>query len=346
MIQVGYHCNLCGPGYTGHTDYKACYLLPVVLTAKTDFTFAARAYTASFAIAGLTSDTEYSCSVGVEAGDATTTSAGALYSAPSAAVSMRTDTTLPGTFAFLNGNGTVGEDAGTFEVCIERTVGATGEVVVSFRWQTQFSGCADLGSGCANSAHTLTFADNEKSKCVDVDIVDDEVYQGPSVAYWAEIETVSPGAVVGVTSVMDVSVTDDNDAGVIRFGSLDAAGVTQFNASEGVADGIACPIQCIFNLPVSRVLGSSGDFVVEFRVNTYSQSNARIAIATPAEYGSDYVNGTFTFTFTNGQSAATIPVTIENDAVYDPGEQFTVELCPLGQVARAPRLTPSTTWHS
>ena len=314
MIQVGYHCNLCGPGYTGHAEYKACYLMPVVLTAKTDFTFEASAYTANFAIEGLASNTEYSCSVGVEAQDASTASAGALYSAPSAAVSMHTDTTLPGTFAFLNRNGTVREDAGTFQVCVERTVGASGQAEVRVRWQTEVSGCTDLGSGCADDLHTLTFANGEKGKCVNVVIVDDAVYQGPSVTYWAEIEEVTPaGAIVGATSRMDVFVTDDDDAGIIRFGNL------TFSASEGVANGI-------FTLPVLRDLGTSGFCEVEYRVRAYSQSAAGIVITTPAAYGLDYVNATGTFSFNDGVSAASIPVSIVNDAIYDPNEQFTVKL--------------------
>lgn len=206
------------------------------------------------------------------------------------------DVLLPGVIALSTASLSVNEEAGSVALTVQRTGGSDGEVTVDY---TTVPGTAIAGTDYTTTAGTLTFADGETSKTVNVTILNDtEIDPGESFTF--VISNAQGGATLGTTTSTTVNIVDDEQPGTLAF--------SQATASVNEDDGT-------LTITVVRTGGSDGTVTVN-----YATSNGS------ATAGDDYTANSGTLTFADGETSKDIELQIIDDISIESNETLTVTL--------------------
>jgi hypothetical protein len=203
---------------------------------------------------------------------------------------LNDDSIQPGAIAFSNTQFSVNED-GTpvVAVTVTRTGGSDGEVSVTL---TPSNGSAITPDDYANTPITVTFANGETSKTVDIPINDDAVYE-PTETVNLTLSNPSNGATLGTQTTAVLNIIDnDGVPGVLSFSNA------TYNINEN-----GTPVT---QVTINRTGGSDGAVSA-----TVTLSNG---IATA---GSDYVATPITVNFANGETSKNVTISIINDTVLE-----------------------------
>jgi hypothetical protein len=213
-------------------------------------------------------------------------------------------------FQFLAARYAVAEAAPKGTITVKRTGPLTSAATVGYQIA---GGTAAAGSDyTAASSGTLTFGAGKPTATLSIAIVNDSVDE-PNETVDVVLVNPSAGYGIGTPGQTVVTITDD-----------DAAGKVQFSASDnGVGEGGGS-----VTISVTRT-GTS-----ELATVDYATGDGTAAA------GSDYGTTTGTLTFARGEMAKTIQVPVNDDAVAEGNEYFTLTLGnPGGGLVLAPQVT-------
>ncbi|RLJ21373.1 hypothetical protein DJ030_04440 [bacterium endosymbiont of Escarpia laminata] len=205
-----------------------------------------------------------------------------------------------GTLDLSEANYPVNENDGSVSVTVNRTGGSFGAITVDYATS---NGTATSGSDYQAINSTLTFAENEYSKVIAINLLDDLVYEG-SESFSITLSNAGGGATLGTTTTASIDITDNEPPP--SPGTLELSTATE-SVAENAAGGLT--------LTVSRTGGSDGTVTVNYAT----------ADGTAAAPG-DYTAASGTLTFLDGELSQTIPLTLTNDTTWEPDEDFTVTL--------------------
>lgn len=182
----------------------------------------------------------------------------------------------PGSFAFQTTGSQVAEGVGTHTVTVMRTAGSRGAVSVSYALGgTGTVKAATSPADFTFTAGTLDFADDETSKTITIDIVQDVLLEGSEV-FALTLSAPTGGAILGVVSTHTVVITDDDVlvpvaagyAGLLN-GDFAATGyglVTLRTTASGVLSGRILVDGVTFHF--SGKFGASGLFNKTFKLGS------------------------------------------------------------------------------
>ncbi|KAF1784324.1 Galactose-binding domain-like [Phytophthora cactorum] len=111
------------------------------------------------------------------------------------------------------------EDAGTVQVKIVRTGGASGSVVVHYGLAKPMDATATVNKNFkfTDSVYEMNFDENQLEGFINVELINDAEYEANEYFY-IEIKSVDSSASVGTTNpITTVFITDDGDAGEFNF---------------------------------------------------------------------------------------------------------------------------------
>jgi len=227
---------------------------------------------------------------------------GASLGSPAVATVTISDNELPppaGELALQSGSYSVSEAGATISLNVVRGNGDAGAVSVDF---STTDGSATAGSDYQASSGTLSFADGELSKTVQVTILDDAVFEGDELFY-VQLSNPQGGATLGNPASAAVTIIEDEatpPAGILRLAS--ASYSVPENGNELV-------------LQVERVSGDFGAVTVEYG-----------SIDGTAIAGSDYTAVSGVLSFADGEVVKSISLPILDDAVYEGDETLELQL--------------------
>jgi uncharacterized repeat protein (TIGR01451 family) len=130
---------------------------------------------------------------------------GATLVAPTQAVATIVDDDGPGELAFAAANYGEREDNGWAAIAVNRRFGRDGEA--SVRWRTQ-AGTATPGGDYVEATGTVTFADGSAQEIFEVQLLDDELQEGPETIRLF-LEEPTGGAVLGLPAEAWLTIQDD-----------------------------------------------------------------------------------------------------------------------------------------
>lgn len=122
------------------------------------------------------------------------------------------DVAAAGQLSFASGTHTVGENAGSQTITVNRTGGTSGTVSVQY---STANGSATAGSDYQSTSGTLTFLAGETTKTFSVSILNDNVEESTET-FMVSLASPSGGATLGSPSATTVSITDDDDSNETR----------------------------------------------------------------------------------------------------------------------------------
>lgn len=195
----------------------------------------------------------------------------------------------------------VPESIGKFQVTIVRH-GRT-DNTASVRVET-IDGSAIAGEDYVAFCQDIVFEENEIEKEFSIEIIDDNQYE-PDEQFYLKLSLV-PGVVkhsdmvLGRVSIMEVTILNDDDPGVIAF---EERGIL---VKESVGNA---------QIPVTRKNGADGEVSVHWRTLDKSAKN-----------GKDYQGGEGVLNFKHAEIKRIITIPITNDMVPEKDECFEVEL--------------------
>ncbi|MFC5651940.1 Calx-beta domain-containing protein [Paenibacillus solisilvae] len=191
------------------------------------------------------------------------------------------------------------EESGPIHMKVLRTNGFEGIVTVHY---SLIPVTATPGEDYIDQSGTLTF--NSYQKTFDIDIIDDNVPEGPET-FILKLSDPTGGAKLGTLSERLITIYDKDNVSMSKPpGSLQLQPSRTINEADGT-----------ISLEVSRVYGNSGTVTVD-----YATSNGTAAA------GSDFEFVSGTLTFASGESSKTITVPILNENNEEGDERFTVTL--------------------
>lgn len=193
----------------------------------------------------------------------------------------------------------VDEADSSVDVEVVRSGGSAGAVSIDY---VTNDGTATAGSDYVAATGTLDFADGQTSRQITVGVLDDSLFEGDE-DFGLSLSNPTGGASPGAQSQMLVTVIDDDPqppAGNLQFSS----DTYSFDENAGVVV-----------LSVTRTGGSSGAVGVD-----YASTNGT-ATATQ-----DYQPLNGTLLLADGETGASIDVTLIDDSVYEGDEDFTVSI--------------------
>ncbi|MBL3589199.1 MAG: hypothetical protein JMN24_05325, partial [gamma proteobacterium endosymbiont of Lamellibrachia anaximandri] len=223
-----------------------------------------------------------------------------LIFADTASIGAPVGTFPAGTLDLSASNYAVNENDGTVNITVNRTGGSFGAITVDYATS---NGTATSGNDYQAINNSLAFAENEYSKVITVNLLDDTVYEG-SESFTITLSNPGGGAALGTTTTASIDITDNEPPP--SPGTLALSTATE-SVVENAAGGIT--------LTVSRTGGSFGTVTVDY-------ATANGTATSPGDYTA--VSGTLTFL--DGELSKTIPLTLTNDATWEPSEAFTVTL--------------------
>ena len=203
---------------------------------------------------------------------------------------------IPGALTF-NGGASTSEANTPASVQVVRVGGNLGTVTVDYATQ---SGTATAPSDFVAQTGTLTFADGEVSKAIQIPIVNDSTFEGPET-FSVVLSHPTGGATLGAQTSATVTIIEDDPPPTLS-----------------IADGHLAE-------------GSSGVANMEFVVTLSPVSPATTVVsyytlgwtATPNQ---DFQMVSGTLTFRPGETQQTILVPVYGDTFYEPDETFNVFL--------------------
>ncbi|WP_219643978.1 Calx-beta domain-containing protein [Cohnella sp. CFH 77786] len=206
----------------------------------------------------------------------------------------------PGQLQLDTASATVDEGGSFVSLLVTRTSGAGGTVTVDYGVG---GGSASEGSDFTGTSGSLTFAEGETWKTIEVPILDDAEYEG-NENFTVSLFNATGGASLGTITSAVVTITD-NDPYVEPEGRavfVDRIVKTEENSG-------------IVTVTVIRKGGSAG--ILKIRYETADGS----AIA-----GEDYTAAEGTLAFADGETVKTIEIQIKEDSKQERKETFQVRI--------------------
>lgn len=196
---------------------------------------------------------------------------------------------------FGTDNETAQEDAGAFQITVNRGGITTGAASVDYTLTAGSATLADVNL----SGGTVSFAAGETSKVITIPIIDDFLDE-PVETFALTLSNPGANTTLGERTSAVLSIVDEDVPGVLAFSAATAS------ATEPAGT---------VNLTVARTDGSDGDVSATFTI-----------IAGSATAGADYSTTTGTVTLLNGETSKTIAIVLLDDFVDEADETFTVTL--------------------
>jgi uncharacterized repeat protein (TIGR01451 family) len=201
-----------------------------------------------------------------------------------------------GTLAFSSTTYAADESAANAIITITRTGGTGGTATVLFQTSNGTASAADYTS----VSQTVTFANGESSKTINVPITNDSNDETDETINLTLTSAGGSGQ-LGTPSTAVLTITDDDAAPGV---SINDVSVTEGNSGTTNA---------VFNVTLS----APSDFTVKV---DYATSNGT------ATAGTDYVAASGTLTFNAGVTTQTVTVQVNGDNTNEPNETFFVNL--------------------
>ena len=199
----------------------------------------------------------------------------------------------------------VNEGTGTATFTVTLSGAASRPVTVAYASE---DGTALAGSDYTAVTGTLTFAPGELRKTISVPINDDTVFEGPETF---RINLSSPSDNAFIADGLGLGTIQDDGTGTVP---------------DGVTPTDDRPKASINDVIVNEAAGTA-TFTVTLAGSATTPVTVDFATADgTAKAGLDYTAVTGTVTFAPGETSKSITVPILNDAVYEGGETFTVNL--------------------
>jgi uncharacterized delta-60 repeat protein len=208
---------------------------------------------------------------------------------------------LPGALTFDRAFYSINED-GTknISVTVNRTGGSDGDVSATI---ILGSGTAKAGEDYNSSPITVSFADKETSKTIEIPIVNDTVYE-PSETFSLKLVNPTNGAIVDRQTIATITILDD-DAVVVDNLPVISIEIADADAAEP---------------------NNPGQFTLTRTGITTADLTVKYSILGTATKGTDYQNLTGTATFSAGSSTATIDLNPIDDNIYEGNETVILTL--------------------
>jgi hypothetical protein len=219
------------------------------------------------------------------------------------------DAAQPGVIQFESATYSVGEPDLSATVTLIRTGGSDGAVSVTV---TTSNGTATAGADYTAVTQVVTFAAGQATATVSVPILDDLLLEGPETVNLA-LSAPTGGATLGSPTTAVLTIADDETAGEIRFGD-----------------------------PTYSVIEGGGAATI-FLIRTSSAGTPSVTVTTSngtATAGADYTAVSTVVTFAEGQTTASLTVSILQDALVEGPE--TVNLALSNPTSGATLGAPST----
>jgi Ca2+-binding RTX toxin-like protein len=205
----------------------------------------------------------------------------------------------PGTLAFSSPTYTVNESGTQATITITRSNGTAGSVSVNIATAT--GGTATAGSDYTSLTQTLTFANGETSKTVNIPIANDTLDEANETVNLTLANATGGATISGASAVLTII---DNDP--LPTLSISPATLSQNEGNSGTT---------AFTFTVSLNTASGQTVTVPYTINNGS-----------ATAGSDYIDNDGTLTFNPGDTTKTITVQVNGDTTVEANETFTVNL--------------------
>lgn len=208
-------------------------------------------------------------------------------------ITITDDDWKPGTLQFSSSVYSARESAGSISVTVSRTGGTDGAVSVRFATSDD---TANAGSDYGAATGVLQIPDGATSATLSLVVVNDAIVE-PGETFNLTLSNPVGRAVLGTTVVAQLIILDDDlrKPGQFRFVKT-ADAVTEFGGTLDVM--------------VERINGADGSVSVSYGV--FSQT---------ATTDVDYINGSGTLTFADGETTKAFTLTILNDGIYELAEQ-------------------------
>ena len=202
-----------------------------------------------------------------------------------------------GSFTFSAADYSIAESVSVLGVTVSRN-SASGSASVDY---ASADGTALAGQDYVGSAGTLTFADGETTRTLDIAILDDSVYEGDE-NFSLTLSNPQGGASLGGITSAAVTILDDELApiGDFHFGS--AAYSVNENGGQIIVD-------------VIRSNGSAGAATVDYATMDGT-----------ASAGLDYQATSGTLNFADGQTSASFTVSVLDDTLLEGDENVVLSL--------------------
>ena len=224
---------------------------------------------------------------------------GAVLGARSNAVMVIVDNDVPGTAGLLQFSlaGVTVSEAGTnVALVVTRTGGHAGIVTVEY---ITADGSATDGADYTGVTGTLTFADGVLSRVINVPLLGD-LLDETNENFVVMLDNPTGGASIGLRNTTTVTITDNDQGGVIRFGAAayrvdetaEEAAITLVRA-EGLAEGVSVDV---------------------------------LLVGGTATVGEDYFGTTFTVEFEAGQTSTSFSIPINDDSLAEGNETVLLQL--------------------
>ncbi|MDH5517697.1 MAG: S8 family serine peptidase [Gammaproteobacteria bacterium] len=226
---------------------------------------------------------------------------GAALGTSSATLTITANDAAPGDLAFTASTYSVNENGSSVTITVSRTSGSDGAVSVNY---TTANGSATAGGDYTANSGTLNWANGDATnKTFTVSITDDADYEGNETIA-LNLNTATGGSSLGTISSATLTIIEDETAplaGTISFSN------TSYTINEEAT---------VINVTVSRIGGTAGAVSVNYLTNNIS-----------AFAGVDYNGVSSTLNWADGNNTdQTIAITLLDDAVYEPAEQFKITL--------------------
>jgi hypothetical protein len=207
-------------------------------------------------------------------------------------------TPVPGVLALSASSASIGESAGTVTVTVNRTVGTDGAVGATLATSP---GTAAAGSDYTHVSGPVALANGVTSATFDVTLPTDAIDE-PNETFTVTLSSPTGGASLGATTVITITITDDDATPTITFEIADGGAVDE-------ADG-------------------SVDVVVNRTGATGATASASWAlVSTPADNGdgpSEVNDGTVSFPI--GDVAESLTISTGDDGIYTGDRTLTLTL--------------------
>ncbi|MBL3534000.1 MAG: hypothetical protein JMN27_09220 [gamma proteobacterium endosymbiont of Lamellibrachia anaximandri] len=204
-----------------------------------------------------------------------------------------------GTLDLSAANYPVNENDGSVNVTVNRTGGSFGAITVDYATS---NGTATSGSDYQAINSTLSFAENEYSKVITINLLDDLVYEG-SESFTITLSNTGGGATLGTTTTASIDIADNEPPPSPGTLALSTATISLLESGPAVT------------VTVDRTAGSFGAVTVDY-------ATANDTATSPGDYTA--ISGMLTFL--DGELSKTLTLTPIGDTVWEPSETFTLNL--------------------
>ena len=225
--------------------------------------------------------------------------AGAVLGAVSNAVITIVDNDAGGTLAFSVANYSISETGALATIRVVRTGGRASGVTVDYH---TVDGTATAGQDYESAAGTLSFAANETNKTFRVEILDDELGEGPETVQLV-LSNPTGGAVLGTRNTALLTIMDNEQT--LQFSKSNYTNATESGSTT---------------ISVIRTGPTTGTVSVQYATSA--------GTATP---GTDYIDRVGTLKFLPGEKVKTFSVPVVADTLDEADETVNLTLTnPVG----------------